>query len=169
MFNKLKEKTVEELILYIEDLEDENQELSQEKEDILSELMEAKERIEYLERDLDNMKESRDEVKDDLDELKSKFEDLEEENSNLYERSELLDCLENWREIIADRNDDRSTEIYDRLCDLIKSFNEYPLEMARLYRENPSEELDKVLDEKILEALRCKGAALLNRFGLSST
>ena len=152
MTNKLEEKTVEELILYIEDLEDENQELSQEKEDILSELMEAKERIEYLERDLDN--------------LKSKFEDIEEENSNLYERAELLDCLENWREIIADRNDGRSTEIYDRLCDLIKSFNEYPLEMARLYREKPSEELDKVLDEKILEALKCKGAALLNRFGL---
>jgi len=155
MTNKLEEKKVEELILYIEGLEDENQELNQTKEDYLSELLEAKERIEYLERDLDN--------------LKSKFEDLEEENSNLYERSELLDCLENWREIIADRNDGRSTEIYDRLCDLIKSFNEYPLEMARLYRENPREELDKVLDEKILEALRCKGAALLNRFGLSST
>ena len=155
MTNKLEEKKVEELILYIEGLEDENQELNQTKEDYLSELLEAKERIEYLERDLDN--------------LKSKFEDLEEENSNLYERAELLDCLENWREIIADRNDGRSTEIYDRLCDLIKSFNEYPLEMARLYRENPREELDKVLDEKILEAPRCKGAALLNRFGLSST
>jgi archaellum component FlaC len=77
--------------------------------------MEAKERIDCLERDLDNMKESRDDVKDDLDELKSKFEDLEEENSNLYERTELLDCLENWREIIADRNDGRSTEIYDLL------------------------------------------------------
>ena len=169
MFNKLKEKTVEELILYIEDLEDENQELSQEKEYLLYDLTESKELADSFENDLDNMKDSRQEIKDELDDITSKFEDLEEENKNLLERIELLDCLENWREIIADRNDTRSTQIYNRLCDLIKSFNEYPLEMARLYRENPSEELDKVLDEKILEALRCKGAALLNRFGLSST
>ena len=114
------------------------------------------------------MKDSRQEIKDELDDITSKFEDLEEENKNLLERIEIVESLENWKEIIPNRDDPRGREIYEYICDLLESFQEYPLDMARLYRERPNETLDNVLNEKVISLLNCKGASLLNSFNVDS-
>ena len=162
------EKEIVDLKEEIEDLESERDDLKQEKEYLLYDLTESKELADSFENDLDNMKDSRQEIKDELDDITSKFEDLEEENKNLLERIEIVESLENWKEIIPNRDDPRGREIYEYICDLLESFQEYPLDMARLYRERPNETLDNVLNEKVISLLNCKGASLLNSFNVDS-
>jgi chromosome segregation ATPase len=93
--------------------------------------------------------------------LTKEIEQLRDENTIL---KEFQSTILNWREIIPDRENENAQKIYHLICDLNKSFHDCLLHMARLYKENPSEELDKILNPEIVSVLKGSAAAMLNRF-----
>jgi len=162
------EETIKNMEKDIVDLENKNSELEDDNYNLIRDVTEANERISVLECDFDNMKDSRDELKYDFDTIKDKLDVLEVINGDLENKLEILECFVDWRQIIPNREDSRSQEIYDHICDLLESFVEYPVDMARLYRNNPNSVLDNVIEEKLLETLKGDGAALLNLLKIGS-
>lgn len=90
--------------------------------------------------------------------------DLEDANRAYEKMKEFHDMLLNWRDFIPEKDNEKARDIFKIICHLNLAFVENLLDMARLYRENPIEELDKVLDPTLLSAIKGKGAAMLNRF-----
>ncbi len=90
--------------------------------------------------------------------------DLEDANKEYEKMKEFHDMLLNWRDFIPQKDNEKARDIFKIICHLNLAFTENLLDMARLYRENPKEELDNILDPTLLSVLKGSGAAMLNRF-----
>ena len=172
---------LQEALKKIESLEDKIDELNDELADVNQELEDAKSELDTMgwdkqalvdevgelkgiKREFEELNDKYDELKDEKKTLKEEYDELESEKLSLDERIEILDTLEDWESKVSGKDLDGTRTVYDFLADLLNSLEDYPLEMAKVYQEDPKRIFDRVLNAEILGALKSKGASLLNRY-----
>lgn len=167
-------KKIESLEDKIDELNDELAEVNQELEDAKSELdtmgwdkqalVDEVGELKGIKREFEELNDNYDELKDEKKTLKEEYDELESEKLSLEERIEILDTLEDWESKVSGKDLDGTRTVYDFLATLLNSLEDYPLEMAKVYQEDPKRIFDRVLNAEILGALKSKGASLLNRY-----
>lgn len=167
-------KKIESLEDKIDELNDELADANQELEDAKSELdtmgwdkqalVDEVEELKGIKREFEELNDNYDELKDEKKTLKEEYDELESEKLSLEERIEILDTLEDWESKVSGKDMDGTRTVYDFLAALLNSLEDYPLEMAKVYQEDPKRIFDRVLNAEILGALKSKGASLLNRY-----
>jgi chromosome segregation ATPase len=162
------------LELEIEDLNDQLTEVNQELEDTRSELdtmgwdkqalVDEVDDLKSTQKELEELQENYEELKEEKKDLQESYDNLENEKEEMERRLEALDALEQWDENFNSGDLEKMRVVYDFLGDLLNVFEDYPLEMAKVYQEDPRKIMDRVLNPEIVNTIKSKGAGLLNRF-----
>jgi chromosome segregation ATPase len=167
-------KKIEDLEVKIEELTDELTDANQELEDTKSELdtmgwdkqalVDEVDELKGVQKELEELQDNYDEIVLEKNDLQGSYDQLENEKEEMERRLETLDALEEWDANFDSKNIEKMEVVYDFLGDILNVFEDYPLEMAKVYQDDPRKIMDRVLNPEIVENLKSKGASLLNRF-----
>jgi chromosome segregation ATPase len=168
-------KKIESLEDRINDLTDELADVNQELEDTKSELdtmgwdkqalVDEVDDLKSTQKELEELQENYEELKEEKKDLQESYDNLENEKEEMERRLETLDFLEQWDENFNSGDLEKMRVVYDFLGDILNVFEDYPLEMAKVYQEDPRKIMDRVLNPEIVKTIKSSGASLLNRFG----
>ena len=162
------------LELEIEDLNDQLTDVNQELEDTRSEidtmgwdkqaLVDEVEDLKSTQKQLEELQENYEELKEEKKDLQESYDNLENEKEEMERRLETLDFLEQWDENFDAKDLEKMRVVYDFLGDILNVFEDYPLEMSKVYQEDPRKIMDRVLNPEIVNTIKSSGASLINRF-----
>ena len=162
------------LQLEIDDLNDQLTDVNQELEDTKSELdtmgwdkqalVDEVDELKSTQKQLEELQENYDEMAVEKNDLQGSYDELENEKEEMERRLETLDALEQWDENFDAKDLEKMRIVHDFLGDILNVFEDYPLETAKVYQEDPRKIMDRVLNSEIVGALKSSGSSLLNRF-----
>lgn len=162
------------LQLEIEDLTDQLTDVNQELEDTKSELdtmgwdkqalVDEVGELKSTQKELEELQENYEEIKEEKKDLQESYDNLESEKEEMERRLETLDTLEQWDQNFNAKDLEKMLVVHDFLGDILNVFEDYPLETAKVYQEDPRKIMDRVLNSEIVGTLKSSGSSLLNRF-----